>query len=73
MADDEWELLTVRGLAGRDERAAEFIGTFVVHREGSAEPVENITVRVKRSVLEEILATLQRVLTRSTPFQSPPR
>jgi hypothetical protein len=73
MADSEWELLTVRGLAGTDERAAEFVGTFVIHRKGSAEPVENITVRVKRSVLEEVAATLQRLLARSTPFAPPPR
>ncbi|MBI5627395.1 MAG: hypothetical protein HY953_00630 [Candidatus Rokubacteria bacterium] len=68
MPDHEWELLTVRGLAGTDERASEFVGTFVIHRKGSDEPVENITVRVKRGVLEEVARTLQRLLTRSTPF-----
>ena len=68
MPDHEWELLTVRGLAGTDERASEVVGTFVIHRKGSDEPVENITVRVKRGVLEEVARTLQRLLTRSTPF-----
>jgi hypothetical protein len=68
MPENEWELLTVRGLAGTDERASEFVGTFVIHRRGSDDPVENITVRVKRGVLEELARTLQRLLTRSTPF-----
>ena len=68
MPENEWELLTVRGLAGTDERASEFVGTFVIHRRGSDEPVENITVRVKRGVLEEVARTLQRLLTRSPPF-----
>lgn len=68
MPENEWELLTVRGLAGTDERASEFVGTFVIHRRGSDEPVETITVRVKRGVLEEVARTLQRLLTRSTPF-----
>ncbi len=72
MPDEEWELLTVRGLAGTDERASEFVGTFVVHRTGSPEPVEHVTVRVKRSALEEIAATLQRLLARSTAFRPPP-
>ena len=65
---EDWELLTVRGLAMTDETASEFVGTFVVHRAGSAEPVENVTVRVKRSVLEELSTTLQRLLTRSTTY-----
>ena len=64
----EWELLTVRGLGMTDESAAEFVGTFVIHRAGSSEPVENVTVRVKRSVLEEVTTTLQRLLARSTRF-----
>jgi hypothetical protein len=72
-ADDpsvsEWELLTLRGLAMLDETASEFGGTLVVHRQGSPEPVENIRVRVKRGVLEEISATLLRVLARSTPYR----
>jgi hypothetical protein len=70
MAQGEWELLTLRGLAMTDESASEFVGTLVIHRTGSAEPVENVTVRVKRSVLEEIAATLQRLLARSTRFTS---
>lgn len=68
MAQAEWELLTVRGLAMTDETASEFVGTLVIHRRGSAEPVENVTVRIKRSILEEVSATLQRLLVRSTPF-----
>ena len=68
MPDSEWELLTVRGLGMTDESASEFVGTFVIHRTGSPEPVENITVRVKRSVLEEVSTTLQRLLARSTRF-----
>ena len=62
---EEWELLTVRGLAATDERADEFAGTLVIHRAGSAEPVESIQVRVKRAILEEVHATLGRLLTRS--------
>lgn len=68
MPEPEWELLTVRGLAMTDESASEFAGTFVIHRRGSPEPVENVTVRVKRSVLEEVSATLARLLARSTRF-----
>ena len=65
---EEWELLTVRGLAATDERAEEFAGTLVIHRAGSAEPVESIQVRVKRAILEEMHATLGRLLTRSVGF-----
>lgn len=68
MDDAEWELLTVRGLAMTDESASEFVGTFVIHRKGSPEPVENVTVRVKRSVLDEVSITLKRLLARSTRF-----
>jgi hypothetical protein len=68
MAEGEWELLTLRGLAMTDETASEFAGTLVIHRKGSAEPVENVTVRIKRSAVEELSATLQRLLVRSTPF-----
>jgi hypothetical protein len=64
----EWELLTLRGLAMTDETAAEFRGTLVIHRAGSAEPVEDVRVRVKRSVLEELAAQLPRVLKRSAPY-----
>jgi hypothetical protein len=68
MAEPDWELLTVRGLGMSDETAAEFVGTFVIHRAGSPEPVEHVQVRVKRSVLEELSGTLRRVLTRSTRY-----
>jgi hypothetical protein len=64
----EWELLLLRGLAMTDETASEFSGTLVVHRQGSAEPVEHVRVRVKRSVLEEMSRTLQRLLERSTRY-----
>ena len=65
----EWELLTLRGLAMTDETAGEFRGTLVIHRTGSAEPVEDVRVRVKRSVLEEMATQLQRLLARSTRYQ----
>lgn len=68
MADGEWEVLTLRGLSMTDESASEFAGTLVIHRAGSAEPVENVAVRIKRSVLEELAANLQRLLARSTRF-----
>lgn len=68
MAQTEWELLTLRGLAMTDESASEFAGTLVVHRAGSGEPVEDVRVRVKRSVLEELARTLARTLARSTRF-----
>ena len=66
---EQWELLTVRGLAATDERAEEFVGTFVIHRLGSDEPVESVQVRVKRSILSEMHATLGRLLTRSVGFK----
>ncbi len=65
----EWELLLLRGLAMTDETAAEFSGTLVVHRAGSSEPVEHVRVRVKRSVLEEMAGTLQRLLARSVRYR----
>jgi hypothetical protein len=68
MAEGEWELLTLRGLAMTDESASEFVGTLVIHRAGSLEPVENVTVRVKRSVLEELAGSVGRLLARSTRF-----
>jgi hypothetical protein len=40
----------------------------VIHRRGSPEPVENVSVRIKRSMLEEMAGVMQRVLARSTPF-----
>lgn len=69
----EWELLGVRGLAATDESAEEFSGTILIHRVGSDEPVEAIPVRVKRSILAELSATLSRLLQRSTRFTPPPR
>jgi hypothetical protein len=62
---ETWELLTLRGLAATDERADEFIGTLVIHRLGSREPVESVTVQVKRAVLQEMHDTLGRLLARS--------
>lgn len=56
----------LRGLAATDERAEEFTGTLVIHRAGSGEPVESITVSVKRSILVELHETLGRLLKRST-------
>jgi hypothetical protein len=63
---DTWELLQIRGLAAADERAEEFTGTLVIHRGGSVEPVESVTVRVKRSMLSELHDTVGRLLARST-------
>jgi hypothetical protein len=68
VTEGEWELLTLRGLSMTDESATEFVGTLVIHRAGSPEPVENVTVRIKRSVLEEVSTTLQRLLARSTRY-----
>lgn len=67
---DTWELLQMRGLAAVDETAQEFTGTLVIHRIGSAEPVESITIRVKRTMLAELHETVGRLLTRSTGFKS---
>ena len=66
---DTWELLQLRGLAASDERAEEFTGTLVIHKTGSPEPVESITIRVKRSMLSELHDTIGRLLTRSTGFK----
>jgi len=63
---DSWEILTLRGLAATDERAERFMGTLVIHREGSSEPVESISVTIKRTVLAELHESLGRLLTRST-------
>jgi hypothetical protein len=63
---ETWEVLQLRGLAAVDERAEEFTGTLVIHKIGSAEPVESVTVRVKRSMLTELHDTVGRLLTRST-------
>ena len=67
---DTWEVLTLRGLSATDERAEEFTGTLVIHRVGSAEPVESVTVRVKRSILVELNDTLGRLLARSRGFRT---
>ena len=66
---ETWEFLQLRGLAAQDERAEEFTGTLVIHRVGSTEPVESVTVRVKRSMLTELHDTLGRLLARSTGFK----
>jgi hypothetical protein len=67
---DTWEVLTLRGLSATDERAEEFTGTLIIHRVGSSEPVESVTVRVKRSILGELHDTLGRLLTRSRGFRA---
>lgn len=56
----------LRALAATDERAEEFAGTLVIHRVGSAEPVESVAVTVKRSVVSELHESLGRLLARST-------
>jgi hypothetical protein len=68
---EEWEILTLRGLTATDERAEEFTGTLIIHRAGSTEPVESITVRVRRSVVRELQENLGRLLKRSTGFVRP--
>ncbi len=68
----QWELLGVRGLAATDESAEEFTGTLLIHPVGSAEPVEAVQVRVKRSILAELQTNLSRLLKRSTRFTPPP-
>ena len=70
---DEWEILTLRGLAATDERAEEFTGTLVIHRAGSNEPVESVAVRVRRSIVRELHESLGRLLKRSTGFVGPGR
>jgi hypothetical protein len=66
---ETWEILTLRGLSATDERAEEFTGTLVIHRAGSSEPVESVTVRIKRSVLVELNDSLGRLLARSVGFR----
>jgi hypothetical protein len=66
---DGWEVLTMRGLAATDERAEEFTGTLVIHRVGNPEPVENVAIRVKRTVLTELHDNVGRLLARSTGFK----
>ena len=63
---ESWEVLTLRGLAASDERAEQFDGTLVIHRMGSREPVESVSVSIKRSVLAELHENLGRLLARST-------
>jgi hypothetical protein len=70
---EEWEILTLRGLTATDERAEEFTGTLVIHRAGSSEPVESVTVRIRRSMVREMQETLSRLLERSTGFVRPER
>jgi hypothetical protein len=70
---EEWEILTLRGLAATDERAEEFTGTLVIHRAGSDEPVESVTVRIRRSIVREVNESLGRLLKRSTGFVGPER
>jgi hypothetical protein len=62
---ETWEILGIRQLAARDERAEEFEGTILIHRPGASEPVETIAVRAKRSVLTELEGYLARLLRRS--------
>jgi hypothetical protein len=63
---ETWEFLQLRGLAATDERAEEFTGTLVIHKVGSAEPVESVILRVKRSMLTELHDNIGRLLKRST-------
>jgi hypothetical protein len=63
---DTWEFLQLRGLAATDARAEEFTGTLVIHKVGSTEPVESVTLRVKRSMLTELHDNIGRLLARST-------
>jgi hypothetical protein len=70
---EEWEILTLRGLAATDERAEEFTGTLVIHRVGSSEPVDSVTVKIRRSIVRELHESLGRLLKRSTGFVGPGR
>jgi len=63
---ESWEILTLRGLASTDERAERFTGTLVIHREDSTEPVDSVSVSIKRTVLAELHEHLGRLLARST-------
>ena len=67
---ETWEVLMLRGLSATDERAEEFTGTLVIHRVGTGEPVESVSVRVKRSVIVELHETLGRLLVRSVGFRT---
>ena len=63
---EAWEILTLRGLAATDERAEKFVGSLIIHREDNPEPVESVTVAIKRTVLVELHENLGRLLARST-------
>jgi hypothetical protein len=63
---EAWEILTLRGLAATDERAEKFVGSLIIRREGNPEPVESVTVAIKRTVLAELHENLGRLLARST-------
>jgi len=63
---EAWEILTLRGLAATDEHAEKFVGSLIIHREGNSEPVESVTVAIKRTVLAELHENLGRLLARST-------
>jgi hypothetical protein len=41
------------------------VGSLVIHREGHPEPVESVTVAIKRTVLVELHENLGRLLARS--------
>lgn len=56
----------MRGLAATDDRAEKFVGALVIHREGNPEPVESVTVAIKRTVLVDLHESLGRLLARST-------
>lgn len=62
---EPWEILGIRQLAAADERAEEFVGTLLVQRPDTGEPVETVPIRVKRSVLAELEGYLARLLARS--------
>lgn len=62
---ERWEILGIRQLAATDEEAREFIGLLLVHRPGSADPVESVAITAKRSVLSEVAEYLGRLLRRS--------
>ena len=64
-------MLTLRGLSATDERAEEFTGTLVISKAGSPEPVDEIPVTVKRSMLRELHDNIGRLLTRSTAYKRP--
>jgi hypothetical protein len=59
---ETWEILTRRGLAATGERAEKLVGSLAIHREGDPEPVESVTVALKRTVLTELHENLGRLL-----------